>query len=55
MDRFSLLYDQYALYKEKGNEDNSDYTTNLLRYDITEEYFLKVNKAVVLLLRFYEA
>lgn len=55
MDKFSQLYNQYALYKEKVNEDNSDFTTNLLQYDITEEYFLKVYKAVELLLRFYEA
>lgn len=55
MDKFSQLYDQYALYKEKVNEVDSDFTTNLLQYDITEDYFLKVNKAVELLLRFYEA
>ncbi len=55
MDKFSQLYDQYALYKEKVNEDDSDFSTNLLQYDITEEYFLKVNSAVELLFRFYEA
>lgn len=55
MDKFSQLYDQYALYKEKVNEDNSDFTTNLLQYDITEDYYLKVSRAVELLLRFYEA
>lgn len=55
MDKFSQLYDQYALYKEKVIEDDSDFTTNLLQYDITEDYFLKVNKAVELLFRFYEA
>lgn len=55
MDKFTQLYDQYALYKEKVNEDDSDFTTNLLQYDIKEDYFLKVSKAVELLLRFYEA
>ena len=55
MDKFSQLYDQYALYKEKVNEDDSDFTTNLLQYEITEDYFLKVSKATELLLRFYEA
>lgn len=55
MDKFSQLYDQYALYKEKVNENDSDFTTNLLQYDITEDYFLKVSRAVELLLRFYEA
>lgn len=55
MDTFSQLYDQYALYKEKVIEDDSDFTTNLLQYDITEDYFLKVKKAVELLFRFYEA
>lgn len=55
MDKFNQLYDQYAHYKEKVKEDDSDFVTNLLQYDITEEYFLKVNKAVELLHRFYEA
>lgn len=55
MDNFSRLYDQYDLYKEKVNEDDIEFTTNLLQYDITEEYFLKVSKAVELLFRFYEA
>ena len=54
MDKFSQLYDQYALYKEKVNEDDSVFTANLLQYDITEDYFTKVNRAVELLLRFYE-
>lgn len=55
MDKFSQLYNQYALYKEKVNEDDSDFTTNLLQYGITEDYYFKVNKATELLLRFYEA
>ena len=54
MDRFILLYEQYTHYKEKVKEDDSDFTTNLLQYNITEDYFLKVSKAVDLLLRFYE-
>lgn len=55
MDKFSQLYDQYTLYKEKVNENDSDFTTNLLQYDITEDYFFKVSRAVELLHRFYEA
>ena len=55
MDKFSQLYDQYALYKEKVDEDNSAFTTNLLQYDIAKDYFIKVSRAVELLLRFYEA
>lgn len=55
MDKFSQLYDQIALYKEKINQDDSDFTTNLLQYGITEDYFLKVRRAVELLFRFYEA
>ena len=55
MDKFSQLYDQIALYKEKINQDDSDFATNLLQYDITEDYFLKVSRAVELLFRFYEA
>ena len=55
MDKFSQLYNQFALYKERANEDDSNFTTNLLQYDITEDYFLKVSRAVELLHRFYEA
>ena len=54
MDKFNQLYEQYTLYKKSINEDNSDFTTNLLQYDITEDYFIKVNKATELLLKFYE-
>ena len=54
MDKFKQLYEQYALYKEKMDKDDSDFTTNLLHSDITEEYFLKVSRAAELLLRFYE-
>lgn len=55
MDKFSQLYEQYSLYKEKVNEEDSNFTTDLLQYDITEEYFLKVSSAVDFLPRFYEA
>ena len=48
MDKFSQLYDQYALYKEKIKEDNPDFTTNLLQYGITQDYFLKVNRTEIL-------
>ena len=54
MDKFSQLYNQYALYKEMVNADDSNFTSNLLQYGITEDYFLKVNKAVGLLVRFYD-
>jgi hypothetical protein len=55
MDKFSQLYDQYALYKKKVGEDNTDFSTDLLRYDITQDYYLKVNRAAELLQRFYDA
>ncbi len=55
MDNFIQLYEQLALYKEKVNEEQSDFVTNLLQYDITEDYFLKVNRAIELLLRFYDS
>lgn len=55
MDKFSQLYNQYNLYKEKLKDDDSSLTTNLLQYDITEDYFLKVSRAVELLLKFYDA
>jgi hypothetical protein len=54
MDKFSQLYDQYTLYNEKVNKDDSDFTTDLLQYGITEDYFNKVSRAVELLLKFYE-
>lgn len=55
MDNFSQLYDQYALYKEKSKENHLDFATNLLQYNITEDYFIKVRRATELLLRFYES
>lgn len=55
MDKFSQLYNQYALYKEKVNENDADFTTNLLQYDIPKDYFHKVSSATELLLKFYEA
>lgn len=55
MDKFSQLYGQYDLYKEKAKEEGSYLSTNLLQYDITEDYFLKVSSAVELLLSLYEA
>ena len=55
MDKFSQQYDEYALYKEKVGEDNTDFSTDLLRYDITQDYYLKVNRAAELLQRFYDA
>ena len=55
MDKFSDLYDQYALYKEKVEETDSEFTTDLLRYGITEDYFHKVVRATELMNKFYEA
>ena len=54
MDKFSKLYEQYALYKEKADKEDSNFTTNLLQYDISEDYFIKVSRAVELLLKFYD-
>ena len=36
MGKFCQLYEQYALYKEKVNEETSGFATNLLQYGITE-------------------
>lgn len=55
MDSFVELYDQYSNYKEIAKEDSSDFTTDLLRYDISKEYFYKVMRAVESLCRFYDA
>lgn len=54
MDKFNQLYEQYAHYKEKVDKADTDFTTNLLQLDISEDYFFKVSRAVELLLRFYE-
>ena len=54
MDKFSQLYEQYALYRENINKGDSDFTTDLLQYDIKEDYFLKVCRAVELLIKLYE-
>lgn len=54
MDKFNELYDQYALYKEKANEEELDFTTDLLRYGITEDYYHKVEKATELMNSFYD-
>ncbi len=54
MDKFSLLYEHYSLYKNKVNLNDSDFTTNLLQYNITENYFIKVSRAIEMLVRFYD-
>ena len=55
MDKFNELYDQYALYKEKLNEEDTDFTTDLQRYGITSDYYHKVEKATELMTRFYDS
>lgn len=55
MDKFIDLYDQFALYKEKVNDDSTDITTDLLRYGITNDYYIRVDRATALLSRFYDA
>ena len=52
MNKFQMLYDQYSLLKEKLECDD-DFTNDLQRYGITEEYFSKVNQAAELLYKFY--
>lgn len=54
MDKFIQLYEQYSLLKNSIKEDNSGFTTNMLQYDITRDYFDKVNQAADLLQKFYE-
>ena len=53
MDTFKQLYEQYDLYKEEVKEEDSEFTTDLLQYGITEDYFLKVSKATELLFKLY--
>lgn len=52
MNKFQMLCDQYNLLKEKLECDD-DFTNDLQRYGITEDYFNKVNQAAELLCKFY--
>ena len=55
MDKFYELFEHYALYNEKVENESTDFTTDLLRYEISEEYYQKVERATELLRKFYDA
>ena len=55
MESVENLYEQYYNLLEKIQESNSDnIATNLLQYDITQNYYTQVDKAAGLLKNFYE-
>lgn len=55
MESVENLYEQYYNLLEKIQESNtSDFATNLLQYDITQDYYNQVDKAAGLLKNFYE-
>lgn len=55
MESFEILYEQYYNLLEKIQESSTDdFVTNLLQYDITQEYYNEADKAAGLLQNFYE-
>lgn len=55
MESIENLYEQYYNLLEGIQENCSDeFTTNLLQYGITRDYYNQVDKATELLLKFYE-
>ena len=53
MGKFQSLYEQYSLLKDKLKENVNDFSTDLLQYGITEDYYRKVDEATELLFTFY--
>ena len=54
MDNFQKFYEEYNELKRKRKEEFDDFSTDLLRYDIPEEYYNKVEKATELVYLFYK-
>ena len=54
MNSFKLLFKQYALLKNK-NENDDNFSANLLQYGISEEYYDKIQSSTDLLLNFYNS
>ena len=55
MDSLNNLYEQYYNLIEKNQENtNNEFTTDLLQYGITKDYFEEVVKATGLLQNFYD-
>lgn len=48
-----ILYEQYYQLKDKLKEHDNSFTTDLLQYGITEDYFNKVQHATELLCKMY--
>ena len=55
MESIEILYEQYYNLLERIQENSSsDFATNLLQYDITQDYYNQVDKAAGLLKNFYD-
>ena len=55
MESVEILYEQYYNLLERIQEScPGDFATNLLQYDITQDYYNQVDKAAGLLKNFYE-
>ena len=54
MNNFKLLFKQYGFLKNK-NENDENFSANLIQYGISEEYYDKVQSATDLLLKFYNS
>ena len=55
MESIEILYEQYYNLLERIQESNSnDFATDLLQYNITQDYYSQVDKAAGLLKNFYE-
>ena len=53
MSNFDIFYKQYSSIIDNIEKPDSAFTTNLVQYGLTEEYYNKVNSATELLRSFY--
>lgn len=53
MEKFHSLYEQYSILKDKLKENQDDFTTDLSKYGMTEDYYKKVDHATEQLCKFY--
>ena len=53
MEKFHSLYEQYSILKDKLKENQDDFTTDLSKYGMTEDYYKKVDQATEQLCKFY--
>ena len=44
MEKFHSLYEQYSILKDKLKENQDDFTTDLSKYGMTEDYYKRLIK-----------